>query len=462
MSTTTRRLQRASINTDVILPPGPGNITFAPAKIPLSEPEITNSGRGQLEWLQIPPDPAWWPTVDIYRRNPWEINWNTIETSRGVYDFAMIDTLLASVPAGGRLHFRIMTWFYTDTTDLLVPSYVPLQNTINKMPDWNSEAYLSGWEKLWQAIAKRYNDNPKVGFIDIGGFGAWSEWFFEDAWGEWATQASAARICDAVIGSMTNKYVIAPAPALVPGNDPGLNYGFRYAVSQSDRVGWRFDNVGAQEVDLSGNFWTQREQDTWKRAPIVTEWGPSVNANLPRTYVDQGYSNAQLMHISTISSSNRPDKTYGSNNQYNYKNYNTMSPEDQATYAIMMKRLGFRLSLTSAVMQTNVAAGSAMQVATNWRNEGVAPTYDPWDVELVLMDGSNTIVWQISLDNIVLKSVLPGEHQFSSSLTVPNLRGTFTAGIRAVDPANYLPPLRLANAGRTGHGVYPLGTIRLT
>lgn len=460
MSIAARRFQRCGAS-GVAPPSNPSDVTFTPAKIPFSDPEIANSGRGQLEWLQIPADPSWWPTVDIYRRNPWEINWNTIETSRGVYDFAMIDNLLAAVPAGGRLHFRIMTWFYTDTTDLLVPSYVPLQNATNKMPDWNTEAYLSGWEKLWQAIAGRYNNNPKVGFIDIGGFGAWSEWFFEDAWGTWATETSAARICDAVINSMTNKYVIAPAPALVPGNDPGLNYGFRYAVSQSDRVGWRFDNVGAQEVDLSGGFWTQREQDTWKRAPVVTEWGTGVNTSLPRTYIDQGYRNAQLMHISTISSSNRPDMTYGPTSQYNYKNYTTMSPEDQATYATMMKHLGFRLSLVSLAIQTNAAAGSSVQVTTHWQNEGVAPTYDPWNVELVLMDGSETIVWQAALNNVTLKSVLPGEQQFSSPVTLPTMRGTFTVGIRATDPAGYLPPLHLVTSGRTEKGAYALGTIRI-
>lgn len=458
MSINARRLQKTA-TAKKLPPPSPSNITFTPGLLALSEPEIANSGRGQLEWLGVPPDPSWWPTVDIYRRNPWEINWNTIETSQGVYDFTMIDNLIdEAVVAGGRVHFRFMTWFYINEQTRLVPSYVPLQNTTNFLPDWNSEAYLKGWENLWLAIAEKYNDDPRIGYIDIGGFGAWGEWFFDDSWGNWATETSAARICDAVINAMTKKYIIAPAPALTP-NTPGDNYGFRYAVNKSDRVGWRFDNVGAQEVDLSGTFWTQREQETWKRAPVVAEWGPSVTSSLPRTYIEQGVDNTQKMHLSTISSSNRPNQAYGPNGEYNYQHYDTMSPTDKSLYANMMKTLGYRLSLTSASMQTNIARGSSMTVTTNWHNEGVAPTYDPWNVQLVLMNGLS-IAWQGSL-GVVLKTILHGDRQFTSTITLPNLSGEFTLGIRATDPANYLPPLKLANTGRTSDGIYPLGEIRL-
>ena len=38
-------------------------VAFAAAPVPLSDPEIVNSGRGEYLWLAQPKDPAWWPDL---------------------------------------------------------------------------------------------------------------------------------------------------------------------------------------------------------------------------------------------------------------------------------------------------------------------------------------------------------------------------------------------------------------
>ena len=70
-------------------------VAFAAAPVPLSDPEIVNSGRGEYLWLAQPKDPAWWPDlIDEYARDA--IAWKTVEPSQGVYDFTVIEQRLAA------------------------------------------------------------------------------------------------------------------------------------------------------------------------------------------------------------------------------------------------------------------------------------------------------------------------------------------------------------------------------
>ena len=91
-------------------------VAFAAAPVPLSDPEIVNSGRGEYLWLAQPKDPAWWPDlIDEYARDA--IAWKTVEPSQGVYDFTVIEQRLAAAAArGGRFGFRVMPMLGIDET----------------------------------------------------------------------------------------------------------------------------------------------------------------------------------------------------------------------------------------------------------------------------------------------------------------------------------------------------------
>ena len=150
-------------------------VAFAAAPVPLSDPEIVNSGRGEYLWLAQPKDPAWWPDlIDEYARDA--IAWKTVEPSQGVYDFTVIEQRLAAAAArGGRFGFRVMPMLGIDETRL-APSWVPM-TTVNghTYPAWNNASYITAWTNLVTAIGTHFNGDPRLWFMDISGAGTGGE-----------------------------------------------------------------------------------------------------------------------------------------------------------------------------------------------------------------------------------------------------------------------------------------------
>ena len=68
-----------------------GEATFTPKAIGLDAPDVTNTFRGQYNWLGVAPYPAGWKDVDSYQR----YNWDQLESSAGNYDFSLIDAEIA-------------------------------------------------------------------------------------------------------------------------------------------------------------------------------------------------------------------------------------------------------------------------------------------------------------------------------------------------------------------------------
>ena len=412
-------------------------ISFTPLIVPLSDPEIVNSGRGEYYWLDQPADPVGWPLVDTYHRD--QIQWRAVELNPGVYDFTLLESyIFAATKLGGRYSFRIQPFFDQNLVPEIQPSWVPSLPTTNgpaKAPDWNSEGYLSSWGNMIAAVGKQFNGDPRLYYMDISGYGNNGEWFaYSGEYQTDITQASAQRICDAAINAFPDTYMLAPAM------DPG----FTYAQHTSKRVGSRFDFLGGMELTYQGLDDVIKNQ--WKYAPLVTEWNADINS----FSVSRGLNNIRDMRVSLLSSGNKATK------------YAAMSAADQAMFLTANKISGFRYSLTSLQMSTNLAAGQSVSVTTSWRNDGVSPIYDPRYVQLVLI-AANGARWTLGLSD-ELRFVLGTETptmQFTTQIIIPDSvpRGTYTVAIKVVDPTGYLPPLALANAGRDAYGAYPIGSV---
>ena len=56
-----------------------------------------------------------------------------------------------------------------DDFPAVTPSFIPLQPGTD-IPDWNSEAFLSGYERLMAALGAKYANDPRLGYVDVGGY----------------------------------------------------------------------------------------------------------------------------------------------------------------------------------------------------------------------------------------------------------------------------------------------------
>jgi hypothetical protein len=418
-----------------------GNTVLTPTLTSLSAAEQPNPLRGEYRWIGQS-SPLGLDDPDSYDRD--RVYWGRLEAKRDSYDFTWIENGLADAASRqGKFGFRVMAYcpgcWMESRSDYpsVVPSWLPVDG--QKVPHWNSEVFLSEWEELWADLGQRYGDDPRLGYVDVGGFGKYGEWMPA---GDTLTEASAKRIISAVATAFPSTHVLLSAVTVYPvtGIENGrAPYILQWALSTYPNLGLRSDCLGnplmqRPEATGAGDFST-----VWKTRPFFTEWCTNGEPTL-------GLQQVKDNHVSTISSGNM-----------------RLAPADMTSaqlsdYRTLIKLSGYRYAVSRAELSP-VAPGQGFRVDLTVRNDGVAPTYDPWTVRLVLRDGSGTRVAALPLD-VDLRTALPGTRTFTRYLTAPNIaEGSYQASVEVVDPAAYSAPMRLMNSPRAADGSYPLGTV---
>jgi hypothetical protein len=431
--------------------------TFIVSPLPLAGAELANPDRGQYRWYEAMPRPAGWPFLDAYTR----YSWRQLEPSRGRYDFSSIERDLADAAGrGGRFGFRIMT-LDTAAGGALVPDYVVNagagfwarpEGTRAFVPDWNSDLYLDHWEALLQALAARFGSDLRLGFLDIGGYGNYGEWWLPDdlypgPGGQApASDANARRIVDATLNAFP-----PDSHLLVIGVDftPAL----RYALDRSPRVGIRLDCLGGGESMHGDRDAMQRvpaSQSRWQTALVATEWCPEDDVGTAEFIL--GDRQVQQYHVSLLSSGNFTHA------------YSAHTQAEQDAFIHANKTAGYRFMLDSLTLPESTARDQDVVVETRWENVGVAPPYRAWQVLVQLRDpSSGGVAWQ-GQSGLDLRGVLPtgdGALTQRDTFKLPNSlpAGTYTVTLQVVDAGAYGAPLQLAIAGRQPDGSYPVGQV---
>jgi hypothetical protein len=404
--------------------------TFTPGVVSFASSEIANTMRGQYAWSGQDPQPSSYRTLDTYYRD--QVMWNQIEPTSGSYDFTWFDRGLADAGArGGKFGFRVMAWCpgcWRDAT----PTWLPKQAGTD-IPDWNSKGFQDSWKALMQAISDRYGNDPRLGWVDVGGYGKYGEWH-TDGEGTGATKASTLGIITSVFDAFPKQHVVINAM-----NQQGVDQ----AMALSPRIGLRADCLGAYRMYSMIPTSTALQQ-RWKTAPVMTEWCHSPSASTV-TGADQ----VRKYHISTVSSGNT------------WTPYTSMSATQQAGWRSAVKHSGYRYQLRSLTLPRSIRSGTGFAVKTWFKNAGSAPTYDAWRVELRLLDADNHVVSSTGM-GVDLTRLLGGWKSYARTLSLTAAPGTYRLAVAVVDPAGYLAPMTLASKGRVAGGSYYLGTVKVT
>jgi hypothetical protein len=405
-------------------------VTFAPTQIAYTEPEIANTLRGQYAWSGQEQQPGSYKTLDTYYRD--QVMWSRIEPTRGTYDWSWFDQGLADAGArGGKFGFRVMAWCpycWRDAT----PSWLPRQAGTT-IPDWNSPTFLNAWDDLMKALADRYANDPRLGYVDIGGYGKYGEWH-TDGEGANGTPASIGRIIRSVHDRFPKQHVLINAM-----NTEGLTQ----ALALDPKIGVRMDCLGLANFFYAFDHMAN-VQARWKTAPVMTEWCHATS-----TSTVTGAAQVKKYHVSTVSSGNT------------YTPYASMSATQQAGWRDAVKHSGYRYQLRSLKLPKSIRSGRAISVTTVFKNAGSAPTYDDWRVQLRLLDANNALVAKAPL-TIDLRGLLTDTKTYSRTTTLTAAPGTYKVAVAVVDPVDYLDPMWLATKGRVAGGNYVLGSVKVT
>ena len=433
------------------------DIKFTPVMIPVSE-EIVNPDRGFFRWNGNETAPV--PCVDNYQR----YNWSVIEKEEGVYDFSMIKAAAekAKNDPDGRGTFSFGIRCVVQGVDHAYPAYLDAKMGSWKsekmkcwVPDWNNAYFLERLDALVAAMGKEFNNDPRIGYVEIRSFGNWGEWHlsrFE------LPVAPVTEITPATIHQLIDSYVKAfPDKQLIMLSDNAI--GLEHAMSIENLkypIGWRRDSwCHLVFLNLLKSTALPKTIDRWKTAPVIFEaYGNSKNdLSIAMTQV-------QKFHASSIGNGN-------------IGKWDEVSENGKDTILTCVKATGYRYVLRNVNCSSQVIAGKMFQIKSEWSNVGVAPIYTHWDVTYSLVEKlSGNIVWSAK-SKLNLKTLLPSldvvskmdlpvlvDDQFEIPATLP--KGKYNLELSVVDPTNYFTPLKLAIQGRKSNGAYPLGEVKVS
>lgn len=459
--TQTDPLVKISGGTPIVpIPPVNTVINFT---CPQTDPsiELYGGGRGLINFYEKQVFP--YNAKDNYRR----FSWIQFQTQDGLYDFSLLDSVVKTCKLNNqKLSFRIGC-VNTDAIDGTVnvggfkcgyPAFLNslMQNETVKpwnngkiwFPNWNSESFLSNWEKLLNAVASHIKSvYPEVIFsIDFGGYGNyWAEWHMDsipEPTANKATPTTMIRIANAHCTAFPDYPLITNADmydlryctdqfaswAISGMNDWGL-FGFR-----SDHVGW-FGPTGndykMQNRVVGGiNIMNELQQRRWF-APMIAEPMNGTSGLTPAggkvfdTLIDE------VKHYGFSMIENEAGVT---------------NADAKANFMKASLASGYRIGLAFGLIDGNI-------FQHNWINTGVAPVYENYEIWFELFNGPQ-ILWSKKSEfnlNVVQ----------STSVAVDQIDRTLKGDLYVVikDPKGYRQPLTLANTKRQTDGSYFLTKI---
>ncbi len=392
--------------------------------------------------------------------------WRELEPEKGVYTFEQLEqdahfTEWKSIGAKFVIRLILDTprpeerldipdWLYEEIDQ--DGSWYDIRYGKGFSPNYNNPVLIENHQKLIQAIAAHYNDDPAIAFIQLGSIGHWGEWHtFDGDEGRipFPMQAITDQYAEHYIAAFTNKPLLMRRPHQIAlDHQMGLfNDSFGdYKSTVEEFMDW---------VNNGYTSWLTKEDmpampDFWMYAPSGGEFSP---VNREHAYYNDDEIEATLdmirmTHMSWIG-------------PYAPTDYPLNGPH-QANINAIMKTLGYRLSVAAVRHEENLQAGETLHVKIGWRNDGVAPFYFDWPVELHITNSDNRIVLTELLETDI-RDWLPGEHIERYSITLPAglTPGEHTISIAILDPSTDTPGILLAMEGRGSDGSYEISQFNI-
>lgn len=473
--------------------------TISTSIIPFSSNDLNRPGAGAEDWngqdyADIPAQGNRQQRQDYYFR----FSWTHFEGStQGSYNWAKFDSEInKAISKKQKFSFGIMTMMpgsidnfngpvTYDGAQSLYPQYLHnlMQSESVKdwrtagvwVPNWNSNHYLGRMESLLNSLNNHiqtasFNGVPYknvIGYIDIRFMGSYGEWHHAgivdpvDNYpsGMRPTVATYKRIIDAHIQAFQDYPLVilfAAYDAMFFNNTKVPNEVTYYALTAKNRwglIGYRRDQWGSSQWNSGDNYvhayiekntrsyngvvFNTLTTERWKYAPVVGE--PENNGEALPTLVAQ----VQQYHANSIGNGNYSRSTTADSNM-----------------RLAAKTAGYRLQIEGGVY-TNTA--TSLDVTLNWRNAGIAPTYENWDVVFQLKTASGVSVFT-GKSVFKPKLFLPSGSTTSivDAFTIGVPAGTYTLTVKVVDPNGYRNPMPLFINGVQGDGSYILGNITVS
>jgi len=346
----------------------------------------------------------WFPGCStIYFRIPWCY----LEPEEGKFRWDLIDSYAQPwIERGKKIAFRVIA--SEDRFAYATPEWVKKAGakgiyyrsgqkyspeSLLWDPVFDDPVFLKKLGSFLAAMAKRYNGNPHVAFIDIGSFGLWGEG--HTGYSSKLNQEQTNRAVKLHI-DLHKKYfpntLLAISDDVAGASRPGASFPITdYAFSQG--VTLRDDSI---LVNRAPRQWYHAEmaQKFWLTLPVIVEHGHYDWLVLGKSWSQDLLVKAvEEYHASYLSLHGWP-RAY--------------LQENRAAIDKINLRLGYRLELRQVRMPKSVQRDQEFTIETTWANVGVAPCHGGGNLAFTFKDAHGQIAWVVCDPTRDVKSLPPG------------------------------------------------------
>lgn len=381
------------------------------------------------------------------------VPWRKVEPEKGRIDWAWIEADWPDGTNGARVGLRIAAAYpggdEPDLPQWLIDEGIEMRSyeidgKPGMAPDWDAPRFLEAHRNLILALGARYDNDPRLGWIDIGSYGFWGEWHVFGSEHLAGSEAAKRQIIDVYFEAFPN------TPKVIAFDD---DFATRYVTERGGGI--RNDCLGR----TSSNEWylqsIRRIDPTllgrvWKQAIITGEFCGGARGAVQGTTeaFESTLAFIRETHWSWIGPAG-----------------GAIEPVDEAhrrNLDLLHKTLGYRFVLREATHAPAAGAGQAWGVTLTLENVGVAPFYFDWPVEVELRHEASgqTFLQRVDVD---IREWLPGRHVVPLRIDLPDdvPAGRYTVRLGIVDPMTGRPGIYFANTGRDENGRYLLTSMEV-
>ncbi len=346
-----------------------------------------------------------------------------------------------------------------------------LRSTDSVSPDYDDPRLVAALEAFIAEFGRRYDGDPRIGFITIGLIGFWGEWHTwpmdgytqetnvyralpdpdEENWMPSAeTQERILRAYDDVFNTtrLLLRYPMLPDRGRAAG--PGRQVHYK---SMDFNIGYHDDSFAY--TTLFGEDWYFMGKmewagglDKWKTEPIGGELRPEIQIAVwvdppTRNDVEDFSAAVDDTHVSWLIA----------HDLFTVRGVSAETPVYQAALA-GARRMGYEFYVSAVHLPDS---SSPFEIAVRVQNTGVAPFYYDWPVELGVLDASGNVAatydpgWQITGILPAAAGETPYVELAYSRPTAQLEPGTYTLLLRVINPLPNGKALKFANVTQDAH-----------
>lgn len=315
------------------------------------------------------------------------------------------------------------------TDDLEMRSYQEHGNNgVSLSPDYTCKHLLAAMKNFIAALGKRYDGDPRIGFLQLGLLGFWGEWHTYPH----KTWFPPLAIQEEILAAFDTAFNQTRLLVREPKATSYRNYDIGYHDDS-----FAFSTLAPPDWHFSGKLATHGESDRWKTQPIGGEIRPE---NQPGMWQDpSSVPLGQDFDLCVAALHPSWMLAYGPFTQ-------DLSPAARQLAEKQSRSLGYEFFVATAAIEAS-STSHPVHISASLRNTGVAPFYYAWPIELAVMNDARQLIHTARL-NWTLTNQIPGDPDRAWSHAIPADTlppGKFKLLLRVVNPLDSGMPLRFAN-----------------